>query len=1059
MTTDDHLSPRHYLGITVSSTFTDLKDHRAALIKAIKAHELTDVAMENDSAKDMDVIESSLQMVGAGSAYIGVISKKYGQTPTCPLRNPNNLSITELEFNEAVRLGRPILLFLMGKGHLVYEDDVEPSAAKRKKLNAFRERAKKMTDSPVHRVYSTFDSLEDFKEKIGPSIAKLCPHLKGPSEPTVTTADKGRTSADHTPIPKPPAFYAEPAYIGSHKFIGRQAQLDVLSDWAQPADPHTVLLFDAIGGNGKSMLTWEWTTRHASKVRTDWAGRFWYSFYERGAIMADFCRRALAYITGQPLEQFHKKKTPELAKELLHHLQARPWLFILDGLERVLVAYHRIDAAEVPDEDANMPTDKILGRDPCAAIRPEDDDLLRALASVAPSKVLVSSRLVPRVLLNRASQPIPGVQRISLPGLRPADAEALLRSCGVTGESRAIQDYLTRNCDCHPLVIGVLAGLVNDYLPDKGNFDAWSDDPTGGGQLNLANLDLSQRRNHILKAGLDALPEKSRRLLSTLALLSEAVDYPTLCAFNPHLPPEPEEADEPENPELWPWWDDESGADKMEAQQEYQVALQRRKEYEHAIEVRLRSPEFLAAEQELARTVRDLERRGLLQYDGRVKRYDLHPVVRGVASGGLRADERDQYGQLVVDHFSRQAHNPYEEAETLEDLRDVLHVVRTLLKMGRFARAYVALKDDLAIALLYNLEAYAEVLSLLRPFLSKGWDTLPSTLDKSSGAYLAIIAANALIATDELNEALAAYSAALIVVLKMEDWDVVAVVLRNLSENLTRQNLLSKVDRVLLPTLDLATLLDDDEGLFMYRLWRFDNLLMNGQWADAETIWRLLDPMGRDWRRGNYRPGDAEWSYALFQFRKGDLREEHLAVAERLATEGKNRMTVRDLHGLRGGWRLEQGQWTLAAESLHEAVRMARGVNTIDAWAETQLALARFHLGQLIDPRREAEQLVQGRKPAHQALAELWLAIGDRDQAKRHALAAYKWAWADGEPYVRRYELNKATALLKQLGTEIPRLPPYDPAKDEKFPWENKVAAAIERLRAEKEAEKNNDGP
>ena len=87
----------------LSSTFTDLEKHRAALIKAIKAHGLTDVAMENDSAKLLDVIDSSLEMVRDGSAYIGVISLKYGQTPKCPKRNPDNLSITELEFNEALR--------------------------------------------------------------------------------------------------------------------------------------------------------------------------------------------------------------------------------------------------------------------------------------------------------------------------------------------------------------------------------------------------------------------------------------------------------------------------------------------------------------------------------------------------------------------------------------------------------------------------------------------------------------------------------------------------------------------------------------------------------------------------------------------------------------------------------------------------------------------------------------------------------------------------------------------------------------------------------------------
>jgi pimeloyl-ACP methyl ester carboxylesterase len=681
-------SPRSYRGVTISSTFTDLKEHRTALIAAIRAHGLTDVAMENDSAKLMDVVGTSLQMVRDGSAYIGVISKKYGQIPACPRRNSDGVSITELEFNEALRLGRPILQFVMGDEHYVREKDIELVPDYRAKLDAFRAKAKKISaESFVHRVYASFNSLEEFKERIGPSIADLRRQLDALSEPFGTTVAATKMYADHDPIPKPPAFYAEPAYIGSHKFVGRQAQLDALSDWAQPADLHTVLLFEAIGGNGKSMLTWEWTTQHATKVRTDWAGRFWYSFYEKGALMADFCQRALAYITSQPLENYRKKKTQELSELLLHHLRARPWLFVLDGLERVLVAYHRIDAAEVPDEEANQPTDKIVGRDPCAAIRPEDDDLLRALASAAPSKVLVSSRLVPRVLLNPAGQAIPGVQRISLPGLRPTDAEALLRSCGVTGEAQAIQSYLTSNCDCHPLVIGILAGLITDYVPDRGNFDAWAADPEGGGQLNLANLDLIQKRNHILRTGLDALPEKSRQLLSTLALLSESVDYATLSALNPHRPPEPAEVDEPEKPDRSWRWKYMSDAEKSEAQEEYELALQRRKEYEQAVEARPRSAVFRAAQGELARTVHDLERRGLLQYDGRVKRYDLHPVVRGVAAGRLPAEERDEYGQRVVDHFSRRAHNPYEQAEALEDIRDGLNVVRTLLKMGRFKQA------------------------------------------------------------------------------------------------------------------------------------------------------------------------------------------------------------------------------------------------------------------------------------------------------------------------------------------------------------------------------------
>ncbi len=167
--------PLDFKGVMVSSTFTDLKEHRAALIKLIADAGFKDVAMENDSAKSgVDVLDSSLQMVGDAAVYIGIIAKKLGQIPKCSTRNPGNVSITELEFNKAVRLGRPILLFLMGDGHHVLESQIELKPANRKKLNAFRERAKKMgPDSEVHRVYAEFNSLEEFKEKAAKALSEL----------------------------------------------------------------------------------------------------------------------------------------------------------------------------------------------------------------------------------------------------------------------------------------------------------------------------------------------------------------------------------------------------------------------------------------------------------------------------------------------------------------------------------------------------------------------------------------------------------------------------------------------------------------------------------------------------------------------------------------------------------------------------------------------------------------------------------------------------------------------------------------------------------------------
>ncbi len=135
---------------------------------------------------------------------------------------------------------------------------------------------------------------------------------------------------------------------------------------------------------------------------------------------------------------------------------------------------------------------------------------------------------------------------------------------------------------------------------------------------------------------------------------------------------------------------------------------------------------------------------------------------------------------------------------------------------------------------------------------------------------------------------------------------------------------------------------------------------------------------------------------------------------------------------------------------------MARERGLVDVESETGLALAKFHLGQLTcdAARREAQRLAQLRQPAHRYLSMLWLGIGDRAKAEHHALAAYRWAWADGEPYVHRYELTKTTELLQQMNVPVPVLPPYDPTKDEPFLWEADVRAAIEKLKAGKAKKK-----
>jgi hypothetical protein len=1031
----------------ISSTSVDLPDHRPQVRDACLCEGFYPDMMESLPARDVDAIRVSLEMVDRADIYIGIFAHRYGHIPA-----EHDISITEMEFRRAEERGIPIFVFLIDEAHPITIRMVEQSDSARTKLSALKDRVCK------NRGRALFKSPEDLRAKVIQALSAYKDREVRPNEPVLLT--------DSNPIPKPPAFYAEPDYIGSHKFVGRARELEELTDWAKPADPTNLLLFEAIGGNGKSMLTWEWTRNYALAARpadSPWAGRFWYSFYERGAIMADFCQRALAYMTGRPLEHYAKKKTAELKDELLAQLHARPWLLILDGLERVLVAYHRVDAAEVPDEEANAPTDKIANRNPCDAIRDEDNDLLRALAAAVPSKLLVSSRLTPRVLLNSSGQPVTGAKRITLPGLRPPDAEALLRSCGIKGNSAAIQSYLTANCDNHPLVIGILGGLIVNYLPARGNFDTWSIDDDGGAALDLASLDLIQRRNHILRAALDALPLGSKQLLSTLALLSESVNYQTLAALNPHILPKPEEVKIPQPPEGRGRWQRMSNDERAEAKEKYQTALLRRMEFEiqekawiDSTEVRVRE-----AARKLAETVIDLEQRGLLQYDGQARRHYVHPVVRSIAAGGLQQEDKNQYGQRLVDHFSRQAHNPYAQARALDDLRGGLTVVRACLQMRRYRHGINALGSGLLKALIHNLEEYAVALSLLSPFYSRGWDSPPEGLSRAQARQLSHHAALALRNSGEIDQAILVDGATLRACAEDSDWVLVRSCISGIATSLFFQKHIAKTERFCQYALEFAALHGNTESLFIARSNCFRILYTTGRWNEAERMLKLRGPLRtlpqRDYNwlaRQRSFTAKAEADLVRFYFFRGDSIDNSLLLAEKVAKRDNVRTSRRELLRIRGAWRVDQHDWSNAAVSFQEAVNMARERGRLDVFSETGFALAKHHLGQLPSPRDEAERLVQLRNPAHRYLALLWLAIGDFENAKHHALAAYKWAWADGEPYVNRYELTKTIELLQQMNVPIPNLPPYDPTKDEPLPWEADVRVAIEKLCAEKEAKK-----
>lgn len=1042
--------PRAYRGIMVSSTFSDLAEHRREVIQAIEKLGFRANVMEMSGAQtEADVIDTSLGMVRDSAAFVGVISHRYGQTPVCSSRNPKTLSISELEFNEAMRLSRPILLFIMGEEHPGTKSDFENDQDKISKLDAFRKRAKKMREGgSVERIYEVFNSREEFTRAATIAIGKLSQSLS-PLAGGKSDANVSGSTRESIETALPPELRAVPRYLGSHEFVGRKAELDTLDDWCAAADTHPMLLFEAIGGTGKSMVTWTWMTGRAEHVRADWAGRFWYSFYEGGATMSRFCQEALAYMTGQPAKVLYKEKTQTLIPRLVAELEAKPWLIVLDGIERILVAYHRLDASQIRDEEVEVAEDQIANRDPRATINPEDEELLRLLTAAAPSKILVTSRLTPKALVNPSGMPMPGVWREMLPGLRPADAEALLHACGVNGDSNVIRDYLQRNCDCHPLVIGALAGLVNNYMRDRGSFDAWLSDPNAGGKLGLADMDLTQRRNHILDTAVEALSKPGRRLLQTLSLLQAGADYATLKEFNPHRPPPPKEVKEPSPPEKSAGWKLMSDAWKEKAKASFEEAKKARATYLEALRAWEEQPEVLAAPAQFDETLAELERRGLLQYEHGHKVYNLHPVVRGVLVGGLDADETGTIGAHVVDYFSSRPHDPWEQAKTLEDLGAIIQIVMIQNRMGDFDAAFKAYQSGLGSAL-HKLMALTEVQRLLQPIFPEGWcgPVALKSEDETFDALTTIVGSFRF--TDISQCELLSERAVECAVLSGNEINV-RIGLRNHAWSLFLSGKIADSLKFRAVALKFSEAVGTDAALYESLVRAYVGEIFCGRHEEAAALWSRLNPNEKDW--GKSIDTSELLRYRAFHlFWRGMLSDADLTTAEQSCRSTNDRFDVIQCLGLRGDWHLSRGEPSLAIEPLSQAVRLCRDSGLDDAQFEARLASACIRAGRPINGRAIAERFADTQdNDGAIAVAELWRDLGEPTYAIAAALRAYKMAWGSGEPFVYRFVLNSAKDLLLELGELPPDLPKYDPADNLTYDWEDDVTAMIDKAREKRE--------
>jgi predicted phosphodiesterase len=868
----------------------------------------------------------------------------------------------------------------------------------------------------------------------------------------------------------PPAFhYVRKPYVERQGFAGRATELALIDQWASGTD--AMLLFQAIGGMGKSMLTWHWLRTRATDVREDWAGRLWYSFYEQGADLNDFCVQALAYIRHESPKAFRGRRTLDLGDELRRELDTRPWLLILDGLERVLVAYNRAGKGHMTDEEAVVVRDDMgLDREPRDCFRPEDDDVLAMLAQASRGKLLASSRLTPIALMNESRQPIPGVMRVALEGLVPEDGELVLRNAGVIGDGWRMRRFLADNFDGHPLSVGAVAGQVMTFLEARGDFDRWMEHPRGGADPALIAKNLRGRQNHILSRAFDDLEDDAKALLGSIAMSNIELTLDVLRILNPKRPIEPKKIRRPREIEdadyldrkHWSLKHDRDHAQTDEARAAAQEKLDTYRKQDLAKQTE-RYDAYIAAlpawqqkaddaDAWLEQILPVLEARGLLQYDAAAGSLDMHPAIRHTALLGLSQDARSSTGSHVSDALSSRPAKPLEQARTRDDLTLAMTRVEALNAAGKLEDGWSLFRQSDLDDALSRLNYFHEQLELLQPYFTQGWEHGPTLLPEHMRADALGLAATSLSQTGKPQLSCALYNKA--IRMRLREETLTAASLGNLAIGLEVQGRLAPATRLDSLAIRLAEAQGDNDILLWLKYNQAGRHLDCGQIDEAEATLVTLRETFRHEKVSAENEAQILACDLNLAFRAGSLSEQ---IAEdclkRIRSLGGRFFERVSLHII-AIWRQSCGRHDDALNTFGDLIALANEIGSpMLPVYEAQRALSLAARGRQDEARRIAAKVDRGKDRPHVSLALLYLEFADSAKARMHAIAGYKEAWSEGPPYHNHWDLEHCRKVLAAIGDPEPLLPPFDSSKVEPFDFELDVERLIEKILAEKAEE------
>jgi tetratricopeptide (TPR) repeat protein len=973
--------------VFISSTSKDLPDHRKAAIHFAQRLGFGVETMENFPADTDGAVALCKEKVLASDVYVGILAHRYGWQPY------DAESITHMEYQWATEKGIPRLIFIIDEDH-PWPPKLIEDGDKKKRLTDFKNH---LMDTYVIRKFTDPDSLKE-------GLFLTLPEHRYKLSPV-----EALTLTNSVNIPTAPEPYIAHTYslLRADGLIGRNAELNLLTDWVTRRNSQLynarILNVVAIGGMGKSALTWHWFNNIAPLEMPDLAGRVWWSFYETDARMENFLPRLLSYLTGQPESETRKITREEQETLIIHWLNQRNTLLVLDGLERILIAYSSMTAAyqadtELDKETANVVAGAIGLPESAAqsftgevrrrkAVDPRDGRFLQKLATLTNSRVLISTRLYPLALQMVTGHPVPGASAIFLTGLADDDALALWRSLGVSGTREALLPLFT-TFDSHPLLIQALAGEVARYRKAPGDFDQWRDRYPDFNPF--TELDLRRRQSHVLGYAMRDLTPPEKRLLETVAAFRMAASYDTL------------------------------------------------------LDVMVEKGE-IESERDLDKLLDELEDRGLLGWDRNANRYDLHPIVRGVVWSSVGEDDKRTVYERLHDHFEAAPTIDEDDVESLDDLTPAIELYQTLVGLGRLDDALDIFDHRLSRAIHFRLSSQRQSIELLEQLFPQGTDELPALSRPDAQAWTLNALAAGYHFSGQPGRAVPLLEGHIAISREREDGRNQSIGLSNLADAARLSGALYTATQAAREGLGIGRNRDDRFREAITLQWL--GLALGAAAQDGARL-ALERPIAIDKIVAGPQALAVDYVYLaqLFLWQgEGAAAAQHAATAWELAHHQRNIRDFIDSARRQGEAALLLNDHATAEERLLYALTEARKIEYAQEELPALIALAELRRQQNKPDEARArlddvwDLAERGPYPlfhadAYNVLAQLERDAGNTDKAIAAATKAYQYAWCDGPPWAYHWGLEKAKAHLAALGAPEPNLPPFSMAGREPMP-------------------------